>query len=494
LRDISGIPERERLRGSFKYTWSKNMRALSDLGPAFEELEIENIPFRLIKGAAVQLLFERVGARTMGDVDLLVHEADIDRVADILVSHGFRQNTSLPCPGHRTSEIVSYVNFNKGPSHVDVHLAGAKEPIRLLRTIMLEPGVRVRIAGASVEIPVPELLLLHAASHGSHATGPTDLMQAALDITLLRNRTDARRLVTLARRTRTIISLRTLDRHLESLEIPGSGVIFSPRIVLMSSCRHFVAGIKGALTTAIPIIHRIAVRYPGRATGRTIRQRFPGHQRAYRMWLATGKFAVSERLAMSRWGGFLAEPTAPVEHGQHAMPFVRSHPAIVCSPVPSAAFDWRFRFQVPSWVRALSLEFRSNRLDGLDPIVYVNGVPVSRLVAGDSSSRRIRLSGFGSSFEVSLRPLGNACEDCFPGLDDLEIVVEFEAQRSEPEQPGSSRRVGADQSVGRQILRWRDAFRFPRKFFNALELVLSRRLDLVRRGFQPTTREGENKG
>jgi len=63
-------------------------------------------------------------------------------------------------------------------------------------------------------------------------------------------------------------------------------------------------------------------------------------------------------------------------------------------------------------------------LDRLDAFVFINGIPRTRIVAGDLTTRTVGIQDMGPSMEISLRPLWNACERCYSGLDDLEISLE----------------------------------------------------------------------
>lgn len=426
LRHHDDIVERERLRGAFKYTWSKNTRVLRELIPVFEDFRVNTIAFRVIKGAAVQAVTERFGARYMGDVDLLILERDTEAVEKIFTASGFRRNSDRPCPEHPESISPSSINFNKGQCHVDVHVAGLKEPKPLLRQMMSQSGIRIRLATTWIEVPPPELLLLHAAFHGSRAAGPTDVMQAALDISLLRPKVDPHTLEDVARETKTLLELVDLDRQLGAIQIPGSGVDVSTGVLALARLDRLKSRLVEITTSVIPIINRMKRRKPGSKTLSQIRRVFPGHAFSYRVWLLSGKFSVTERIAMGLWGGFLDKPKTGVSPDHEISPFSTVDTSVVCSPVSPGALDWRFRIRIPRESQTVWMEFQSPQFDRLDPTVYVNGIPVARFVAGDTSARRIRLRGFGSTPEISIRPSSLACANCFSGLEDLRLVVEVE--------------------------------------------------------------------
>lgn len=424
LRDELDLVERDRLRGAFKFAWSKNASMLAALRPVFDSLAANGVEFRVIKGVAVQAVCGRLGARVMGDVDLLVHDRDIAAVESAFSDHGFRRNTDLTCPGHSDASHFDSLNFNRESTHADVHIAEVKRPTRLFEAMLAEPGSRVSVAGTTVTVPPVDLLILHAACHGALAAGPTDVMQAALDLSLLRGMVDSEQIRQSAVRTGTLIDLLRLDRQLAAIHVPGAGVRANFTSSVASEVRRMQSQLGSFVVDVVPLIRRIRARDPGREVTHVVRRSFPGRRLQYRAWLRLGKFSATERMVVRRWGGFVEDPPDEVELGRDLHPFESVERGVVVSPVAQIALDWRFRIRVPKNSHFVWLDFDSPTLDRLDPLVYVNGVPVTRLVAGDTKSRRIGLRDVGPTIEVSVRPLGAACRRCFSGLDDIGVRVD----------------------------------------------------------------------
>lgn len=422
LRHEKGIPERDRMRGAFKYAWSKNTRMLYDVRPVLQALDARGVSYRVIKGAAVQARCDRVGARVMGDIDLLIGANDIDAVEAAFVGNGYRRNGYAACSGHSDASHFDALNFNKGASHVDLHVAEVKAPTRLLRAIMDEPAVRVEAAGGTIAVPSAELLVLHAAVHGALSSGQTDLMQAALDLATLRPQVDPRRLRALGLRTGTLQALLDLDARLGSIGISGSGVSATRVDVGRARLTGMGQQVAALATESSSLARRLRDRQRGDDALHEVATNFNGHLASYRAWLRSGQFAIVERQAVGRWGGFLPEPQG-VWTGDVVQPFLQQVSGVVGSTVAAQALDWRFRFQIEGKRPLVWLDLASASLDRLDAFVFCNGVPLTRLVAGDLSSRRVGLRDVGPSAEISVRPLWTTCRRCYSGLDDLAVSI-----------------------------------------------------------------------
>jgi hypothetical protein len=422
LRDEPGLTERDRMRGAFKFAWSKNTRMLHDLRPVLEQMRGRGIDYRLIKGAAVQARCDRVGARVMGDVDILISARDVTAVEIAFTEGGFRRNGHSYCSGHSDAVHFDSLNFNKSGSHVDVHVAEYKEPTHLLRAMLDTQATAVAAAGTTILVPSAELLALHAAVHGALSSGETDLMQAALDLAVLRPIIDTRLLRQSAIDTRTLLALHRLDTALSRIGIRGSGVTPSTADLTRAEVASRVERTARLAAESNSVIRRIRDRQRGEEALSAVAARFPGHRHAYGTWLRSGQFAIAERQAARRWGGFLSEPEG-TWHGDEARPFLDRSPGMIGSPIAAQALDWRFRVRLPGPRRWMWLDINSPALDRLDAFVFSNGTPITRIVAGDRDSRRIGIRGVSIHTEISIRPLWTTCRECYSGLDDLTITL-----------------------------------------------------------------------
>ncbi len=88
---------------SAQYRFVKLEAELAHIGQVFER---EGIPYIPLKGAVLRVLYPEEWMRTSCDIDVLVHEEDLDRAADALVAEGFEtdgvrnyHDMSLYCDG-----------------------------------------------------------------------------------------------------------------------------------------------------------------------------------------------------------------------------------------------------------------------------------------------------------------------------------------------------------------------------------------------------------
>jgi hypothetical protein len=106
------------------------------------------------------------GVRHAGDLDFLVHERDLGRLATLLAGQGYRN------PGYpfREGDHAIHLEHDSGPA-VELHrhlpgvrLAPGAEPARL--SDLDEAGLLVAAPGSSVRLPCRDVLVAHLIVHG----------------------------------------------------------------------------------------------------------------------------------------------------------------------------------------------------------------------------------------------------------------------------------------------------------------------------------------
>ena len=176
LRDVPAPQEfAQQLRSSYETSALKSLTQSGELTRLAEKFEEHRIAFVALKGPLLsQYLYGALGARTSGDIDVLVKMEDVPRIRNILVSSGYRLSSALhwnsdsACVRSREAEIsfqsaaeVSIdVHWRLMPHYsasVFDHLSGWES----LRPVLL--------AGHEIQTLAPEPLLLflcaHAAKH-----------------------------------------------------------------------------------------------------------------------------------------------------------------------------------------------------------------------------------------------------------------------------------------------------------------------------------------
>jgi hypothetical protein len=429
LKDAPDVAERGRLRGAYKYAWSKNHNLIAFLVPIVSDLGSAGINYRIAKGIAIQLALGIVGARVVGDVDLVISRDDVEVAKKILEKNGFRCNSVSACGLHPPSAIHNALDFNNGDAHIDVHVAELKDPSRLLIEMLREPPRRVDYAGSTVLIPSPELLLLHSATHGKASASETDFSQSVTDIALLLPACDLPLLRRQAESSGIYEALWSLGQTLNHLGRPELNVP-SARLRSLSAAKpafaHKGSTLLGKARYAASLWRQ---RFHGGKPILAAMREFTGQRFPYVLWTLLGQFSSLERFAFARRLGFLRLPTQPFQGTAFVQPFNKSHlDGVTANSVASKCFDYRFAFRCPDDTREFVLTFDGECFDDVDVAVHHNGVSLLRIVAG-SSERRLAVLNPPEHNEISLRPISVACEACFDTMKSLEVSI---AYRREP--------------------------------------------------------------
>lgn len=417
LKQERDLSERERLKGAYKHCWSKNQRLLFSLVPLIHDFLAQGINYRLAKGLAIQMSSGLVGARVVGDADIVVSEKDVAQVREILERHGFRCNTISPCGLHPVGRVNDALDFNQGDNHIDIHVAERKSPHKLLKKMLTERALLVEHAGVRFAVPTPELLLLHSAFHGWSESSPTDLIQSLADVAMLSHKSDLTTLVQLARDTSVEHAVHKISEAVESINLPY--IIPSTRISgLRRKSRPILFTARSRFSKAWTLVRK---RFRGARSSWAILTKFEGRRAAYFLWHLFGQLAVVERRIIGSGGGFLNPPSQSCASGFSAVPFASPQPGqITGNTVAIESFDYRFAIRVPSGTNSLRITFESMLLDTVDVGVYQNGVQVTRLVSG-SKNRDVTIRHPLPLQELSIRPEHGACNQCFAKLSDMRI-------------------------------------------------------------------------
>lgn len=419
LRNAEEVPERDRLRGAYKHTWSKNLQLISAFLPIVEELNTENINYRVLKGVAVQLLTGILGARVVGDIDVVVASVDLARTTAVFEKHGFRCSSRAACGFHSVGASDAALDFNRGDMQIDLHVAERKEPSRLFASMLSTPALFVPIRETRIAVPSAEALTLHAVLHGYRSASQTDLVQALTDAKILRPMTEELTLSRLARTT----GLRGMWRKMELTPHhtgkSSTGDVGLPLPAIPSSHKPRPELSLSRLRRGLTLLRE---RYPGLKVIGGIISRFQGRKFAYALWLVLGRFEDVERVLV-RKRGFLDPPLSMAPISTPVQPFASTPEStgFTASLVSARTIDYRLCLRLPGDLVDRVFTLSSPNLRQVDVAVYVNGQRISRLLVGDNIPKAFSLPNGVEVFEISLRPARQACQLCFVSLRDLEI-------------------------------------------------------------------------
>lgn len=158
---------RPALREAYRAAWLKNEFAIGHLRRLLHAMNAARLPVLVLKGVPLLLFYYRdAGARRMADVDVLVRESDLPRVARLLGSLQWGTETGLPPPQVSPYHHAMHWHHASG-FHLDLHWRAwtpdaspsAEEDLWLRCVTRTDQGIEMRI-------PCPEDLLILMCYHG----------------------------------------------------------------------------------------------------------------------------------------------------------------------------------------------------------------------------------------------------------------------------------------------------------------------------------------
>lgn len=163
----------------YKYNFVQKDNSLSVISNTFEKNRISYI---LLKGAVVRSLYPQKWMRTSSDIDVLVHESDLERAINVL-----EHNTDFKSIGNRSYHDVSLINRR---IHLELHFS-IKENISNIDQILEKtweyaiqsvPGYRYDLT--------PEFQIFYTLAHiNHHITNSGIGIRPFIDLWLLVNKT-----------------------------------------------------------------------------------------------------------------------------------------------------------------------------------------------------------------------------------------------------------------------------------------------------------------
>ena len=112
------------LRSLYYSVWVHNNNLFQELNPMLNELVNAGLQVVLFKGVSLaSSLYQDIGLRPMGDLDLLVHESKFDSAVKIAQGFGYKDN--IPDPGRGVKELLAYnarlINENNSKVSIEIH-------------------------------------------------------------------------------------------------------------------------------------------------------------------------------------------------------------------------------------------------------------------------------------------------------------------------------------------------------------------------------------
>lgn len=171
LRHRSGVPSDAlaALRGDYLAAAAESAHRDAWLGRLLRRLRAGGAEVLVLKGAwLAEAVYERPALRPMGDVDLLLRAADLDRARDLLLADGFRQRRLSPFESVVTGRhhLLPFSAGGAGAHKVELHFQLTPRHIGMLEPLgAWERSRPATVAGSPVRALCPEDLLTHVAVH-----------------------------------------------------------------------------------------------------------------------------------------------------------------------------------------------------------------------------------------------------------------------------------------------------------------------------------------
>lgn len=189
------FPYREKLQGAYRFNFVVNSSRLQHFKEIFEEFEDLNIHYSLLKGCAIVVKTNSLGARSMGDCDFAVYESDYELVKRILISKGFQTWNPNKISDGGGQFRLGWGNtrnwVDKEGYLLDLHLGSknGRDPISDCLATALRTGHLLKF-----RVPSASSLAMTSFIHGIEGSGIHDLSNFIVDCHLLRPMLDEKSL------------------------------------------------------------------------------------------------------------------------------------------------------------------------------------------------------------------------------------------------------------------------------------------------------------
>lgn len=146
-----------------------NQRLFNELYPILQAFSDNSIPVMLLKGAALcQTVYDDMGLRPFGDIDILVSEADVQRAGHIMEELGFEIVLGIyRVSDDHNAEFGWHWAYHKGDNVIELHwdLTERSGPFHLDMDQYWQGAIPVKVEGHSALIMNEECQLIHLCLH-----------------------------------------------------------------------------------------------------------------------------------------------------------------------------------------------------------------------------------------------------------------------------------------------------------------------------------------
>lgn len=427
LSSSTNISSYSKLKGSYRYNWAKNSKMFTGIYPVLKDLNQKNINYRLLKGAAMNLLHNSMGIRVMGDFDLLIYASDLVVVQEILYKNDFSLKYFTTCqnaPNGFTGTELTFINSNN--VEIDLHLAERAYPQLLFRAMLRDSPRKDKFLDTFVLTPSYELTLIHAALHGSQGVGSTDEIQSILDCAQLVKHVDINKLAKINRKLDTDYIVYMYLKKVISISNNQINLKKITKFLIISKINGCIFKIKNHFLESSQLYNTIMLRKINKEELFYVLRNFNGRKLLYFLWLKFGQLRPIESVVYKLFNGFLSAPTIEIEFGSYlTWPKKDEISWINFSDCPIEANDWRFKLINSNSREKHLIQLYSESFKNWNWVVFLNGKLIGTTPKNSDGVYSIFVERNSKYLEFSLRSPMHVCKLCCHSLEDLSLIVRY---------------------------------------------------------------------
>jgi hypothetical protein len=425
LENEPEIKSYEKLKGAYKFNWAKNNQLLNSFLPVLKALNANSVEYRLLKGAALNLLSENIGHRAMGDIDLLVEKENLSALESIFVQHGFQKKYDTKCINSSNQLMDREICFlSPEKFEIDVHVAEKTFPQLLYRKMMKSKAQTSFYQGEIVKLPSFELALLHTVYHGNRAVAETDLIQTYVDCCQLLALVNTNDLNKLAHDLNFVKVLNHTIQIFEALRDDTDAISKKNKRIALFNLNFYFWTFANKILNSSDLFTIIKTRSLSTKELRSVFRFFKGRKTLYFIWLLFGKPRPFERFICLFYGGFLENPKNYSVPGSTFNGFIASEERwYKANAVSRNAHDWRFKIKVPKGSKQATIEMIADEFKNWNWLIFINGRLFGTTTQIQHGTYVIRYSFPPENLEISLRSPAHVCELCEHGIENLFVRV-----------------------------------------------------------------------
>ena len=427
LSSNTNISSYSKLKGSYRYNWAKNSKMFTGIYPVLKDLNQKNINYRLLKGAAMNLLHNSLGIRVMGDFDLLVYVSDLVVVQEILYKNDFSLKYFTTCQNAPNGFIGTELTFiNSNNVEIDLHVAERAYPQLLFRAMLRDLPRQDRFLDTIVLTPSYELALIHAALHGSQGVGSTDEIQSVLDCAQLVKHVNINKLAKINRKLDTDYVVYTYLKKVISISNTQINLKKITKFLILSKVNGYIFKIKNHFLESSQLYNTIMLRRINKEEIFYVLRNFNGRKLLYFLWLKYGQLRPIESIVYKLFNGFLRAPTMEIQFGSYlTWPKKDENSWVNFNNCPVEANDWRFKLINSNSREKHLIQLYSESFKNWNWVVFLNGKLIGTTPKNSEGVYSIFTEIKSKYLEFSLRSPMHVCKLCHHSLQDLNLIVRY---------------------------------------------------------------------